>query len=224
MTHTALALSPRLADLLGRLSEPMRVVLVALLRGQALTPRQYPTVAALRDRGLAEYGFETADGQAALTGPGRRIAEHLAPAACDGGTAACTGAVEPEHVDTPYPYCRPCRVAAAGDAAGDDPRLGPDLLVAPARPDRLADYAIDQGRRATAFAYVRQGDLDKALTRVLDRALSHVTNETVRAAYDRDWQMVEHWSAAARQVEQRARLGRTRPELGQGLDVRLYLF
>lgn len=220
MTHTAPALSPRLADLLGQLSEPMRVVLVALLRGQALTPRQYPTVTALRDRGLAEYGFKTADGQAALTGPGRRIAEHLAPAVCDGGSAACSGTVEPEHVDTPYPYCRPCRVAAAGDAAGDDPVQGPELQTALVRADRLADYAIDNARRRTMFGYFRHRDLAHALARVREHALADVAAAAAAAAYDGEWLTVEAWANAGRLVERRARCA----DPAAGLDVRLYLF
>ena len=58
------------------------------------------------------------------------------PAAlCDGGSRRCEGLVtDPAHVAaaragdlSAFPYCGPCRVAAAGDAAMDEPVQGPNV-------------------------------------------------------------------------------------------------
>jgi hypothetical protein len=120
----------------------------------------YATLRAMERRGLVTMrrraqaavgapavSFWTAE----LTEAGRDALAVQDAEACEGGATGCTGAVEAEHVDTPYPYCRPCRVAAAGDAAGDAPVQGPwQMLYEPvvaeapnsSRPGVLVDRSL----------------------------------------------------------------------------------
>lgn len=68
---------------------------------------------------------------------GVRVAE--AGTTCDGGSRRCEGMVTvPEHVAAArtgdlyaFPYCAPCRVAAAADTAADEPVQGPEPAPEP---------------------------------------------------------------------------------------------
>lgn len=66
---------------------------------------------------------------------------------CIGGLPECLGTVEAEHVDTAYPYCRPCRLAAAADASLDDPEQGPRPL-APTAAAEIVDTLLGNATRA----------------------------------------------------------------------------